>query len=140
LEKKNENALRRKATRHRQVIPDDTVIVASTTDRTKRKLTKRFDDTDISWAAIEKQLLIWSDLLLRGKELTLKIINCGDYRRSLSAGRKGEKRGKSSVTQKYSASGTHSLTQRKLLLVRSQFGAVSTVYPTGGAGVWQTLG
>ena len=42
LEKKLEKALRRKTTRHRQVRPDDTVIVASTTDRTKRNLTKRF--------------------------------------------------------------------------------------------------
>ncbi|CAI7631886.1 unnamed protein product [Penicillium viridicatum] len=102
LEKKLEKALRRKAARHHQVRPDDTVIVASTTDRTKRNLTKRFDDIDISWTPVEKQLLMWSDLLLRGKELTLKIsfnyIN--DRRSPLSAGRKGEKRGKSSVTQK----------------------------------------
>ncbi|CAG8255666.1 unnamed protein product [Penicillium olsonii] len=102
LEKKLEKALRRKAARYRQVRPDDTVIVASTTDRTKRNLTKRFDDTDISWTAIEKQLLIWSNLLLRGKELTLKIsFNYVDDRHSSpSAGRKGEKRGKSSVTQR----------------------------------------
>ncbi|CAG8162240.1 unnamed protein product [Penicillium nalgiovense] len=102
LEKKLEKALRRKTARYRQVRPDDTVIVASTTDRTKRNLTKRFDDTDISWTPVEKQLLMWSDLLLRGKELTLKIsFNYVDDRRSPpSAGRKGEKRGKSSVTQK----------------------------------------
>jgi hypothetical protein len=57
LEKKLEKALRRKTTRHRRVRPDDTVIIASISDRTKRKLTKRFDDTDITWSAIEKQLL-----------------------------------------------------------------------------------
>lgn len=81
---------------------DDTVVVASTTDRTKRNLTKRFDDSDISWTAIEKLLLIWSDLLLRVKELTLKIsLNYVDNRHSsLSAGRKGEKRGKSSAAQR----------------------------------------
>lgn len=102
LEKKLEKALRRKTARHRQLRPDDTVIVASTTDRTKRNLTKRFDDTDISWTPVEKQLLMWSDLLLRGKELTLKIsFNYVDDRHSSpSAGRKGEKRGKSSVTQR----------------------------------------
>lgn len=45
---------------------------------------------------------MWSDLLLRGKELTLKIsFNYIDDRHSSpSAGRKGEKRGKSSVTQR----------------------------------------
>ncbi|CAP74103.1 Pc04g00090 [Penicillium rubens Wisconsin 54-1255] len=82
-----EKALRRKTAHHRQVRSDDTVIVASTTDRTKQNLSKRLDDTDISWTAIEKQLLI-----------------CFNYvenrRSSPSAGRKGEKRGKSSVTQR----------------------------------------
>lgn len=73
LEKKLEKALRRKTARHRRVRPDDTVIVASTSDRTKRKLTKRFDDTDITWSAIEKQVLWWSELFSKGKELTLKI-------------------------------------------------------------------
>jgi hypothetical protein len=102
LEKKLEKALRRKTARHLRVRPDDTVIVASTSDRTKRKLTKRFDDTDIIWTAIEKQLLMWSDLFSRGKELTLKIsFNYVDDRHSSpTAGRKGEKRGKSSVTQR----------------------------------------
>jgi hypothetical protein len=44
---------------------------------------------------------MWSDLLLRGKDLTLKIsFNYVDDRRSPSTSRKGEKRGKSSVTQR----------------------------------------
>lgn len=100
LEKNLEKVLRRKTPRHRRITADDTVITVLTTDRTKRKLTKQFDNTDIIWTAIEKQLLIWSDLLVRGKELTLKIsFNYVDDRRSSSAiGRKGEKRGKSSVT------------------------------------------
>ena len=62
LGKMLEKALRRKTAHHRQVRSDDTVIVASTTDRTKQNLSKRLDDTDISWTAIEKQLLIWSEL------------------------------------------------------------------------------
>ncbi|KAJ5625206.1 hypothetical protein N7510_001515 [Penicillium lagena] len=39
--------LRRKTTRHRWMTADDTVITTLMTDRTKRKLTKRFDNTDI---------------------------------------------------------------------------------------------
>jgi hypothetical protein len=102
LKKKLEKALRRKTARHRRVRPDDTVIVASTSDRTKRKLTKRFDDPYITWCAIEKQLLAWSELFSKGKELTLKIsFNYVDDRHSSpSTGRKGQKRGKSSVTQR----------------------------------------
>lgn len=102
LEKNLEKVLRRKTPRHRRVTADDTVITVLTTDRTKRNLVKRFDDTEITWTAIEKQLLMWSDLLTRGKELTLKIsFNYVDDRRpSSAAGRKGEKRGKSSVTSR----------------------------------------
>jgi hypothetical protein len=84
------------------VTADDTVITVLTSDRTNRKLMKRFDDTDIFWTAIEKQLLMWSDVLFRGKELALKIsFNYVDDRHSSpTAGRKGEKRGRSSVTKR----------------------------------------
>lgn len=101
LEKKLERTLRRKAARHRWLRPDDTVIVASTSDRTKRKLTKRFEDTDINWTAIEKQLLMWTAVFSRGKDLTLKIsFNFVNDRSSPAVGQKGDKRGKTSTTQR----------------------------------------
>ncbi|KAJ5206808.1 hypothetical protein N7491_002559 [Penicillium cf. griseofulvum] len=85
LEKKLEKVLRRKIARYRQ-----------------RNLTKQFDDTEIIWTAIEKQLRMWLGLFSWGKELTLKIsFNYVDDRHSPpAAGRKGEKRGKTSVTKK----------------------------------------
>lgn len=101
LEKKLEKVLWRKVACHRWVTADDTAIVVLVNDCTQRNLTKRFDDTDIIWTAIENQLLKWSGLFSQGKELTLKIcFNYVDKRHfPTTAGRKGEKRGKSSVTK-----------------------------------------
>ncbi|OJD24350.1 hypothetical protein ACJ73_04285 [Blastomyces percursus] len=102
LEKKLEKVLRRKIAGHRRVRADDTAIVISVNDRTQRNLRKRFDDTGIIWTSIENQLLMWSGLFSQGKELTLKIsFNYVDDRHSSpTAGRNGEKRGKSSVTKR----------------------------------------
>ncbi|KXG45121.1 uncharacterized protein PGRI_095980 [Penicillium griseofulvum] len=128
LEKKLEKALRRKAARHRRLRPDDTVIVVSTSDRTKRKLTKRFDDTEINWTVIEKQLLMWSDVFSRGKELMVKIsFNYINDRSSPPVGQKGDKRetkgGNHLSRRECFANETHNFMRRRVLLVKNQSGA-----------------
>lgn len=49
LEKQLEKALKREIARYRRVRPDDIVIVATISDRTKHKLTKPSDDTGIAY-------------------------------------------------------------------------------------------
>jgi hypothetical protein len=52
---------------------DETIVVVSVTDRTERDINKRFDDLDIDWKVLEKQLEIWSPLLRVGKRLRIDI-------------------------------------------------------------------
>jgi hypothetical protein len=57
LRPKLEKLLEGKTSRAGRVRSDDTSIVVSVNDRSQRDLTKRFDNLNIDWTAVEKQLL-----------------------------------------------------------------------------------
>jgi hypothetical protein len=51
----------------------DTNVVVSVTDRKERNYTKRYDDTSIDWAAIERKLVGWGKQFRASKRLRLNI-------------------------------------------------------------------
>jgi hypothetical protein len=70
LEPKLQNLLRKK---NRPLRSEDTQVVVSVTERSERDITKRFDDTTIDWATIERQLVAWGELYRVGKRLRLNL-------------------------------------------------------------------
>ncbi|KAJ5865177.1 uncharacterized protein N7529_007093 [Penicillium soppii] len=86
----------------RRVELDDTAIVVSVNRRTQQDLILCFDQTDVDWPTVEKQLLSWGDLFSAGKKLTLNIsFNYTDGIQGVKSGsRATDKRGVTSVTQR----------------------------------------
>jgi hypothetical protein len=86
---------------------EDTNVVVSVTQRKQDDLVRRFANTSIDWAVIEKQLVAWGEFYRAGKKLTLKLsFNYIDVTPSSTAlsGRPA-KRGFSSTTQQMLAEG-----------------------------------
>jgi hypothetical protein len=96
LKPKLDKLLRKKVAQNRLIRCDDTTVVASVTDHSERDLTKRFDDVDINWSVIQKQLIGWGELFRRGKKLRVDL--SFNYIDSADTTKRGFKRG-SSATQ-----------------------------------------
>jgi hypothetical protein len=101
LQPKLEKLLRKKVSSNKRVTPDDTNVVVSVNDRSERDLTKRFDETEIGWPIIEKQLVAWGELFRLGKKLRVDLsFNYLETGQQLAASsRKRDKRSSTSATQ-----------------------------------------
>ncbi|PSN61086.1 hypothetical protein BS50DRAFT_535093, partial [Corynespora cassiicola Philippines] len=73
LRPKLEKVLCKKLSANRRVRADDTNVVISVNERSERDLTKRFDETEIDWSMVEKQLLMWGELFRAGKKLRVNL-------------------------------------------------------------------
>ncbi|KAJ9130191.1 hypothetical protein NKR23_g12307 [Pleurostoma richardsiae] len=98
LRPKLEKLLLKKLPSNKSFKADDTNITVSV--RSQRALVKSFDELDIDWTVVEKQLQTWSHLFAMGKELRIDIsfnyVETGPAGTSLV---RGTKRGYASVSQ-----------------------------------------
>ena len=88
--------------KNRPLKSEDTNIVISVNERGQDDLIKRFDDTNVNWSVIERQLVVWSELFRAGRKLTVKIsfnyVETGHG--SATSSRKGGRKGASSTTHR----------------------------------------
>jgi len=70
LKPKLDKLLRKKLPQNRHVRGDETNVIVSVNHRSEHDLIKRFEDIDVDWPVVEKQLIAWSDLFRSGKKLS----------------------------------------------------------------------
>jgi hypothetical protein len=101
LQPKLEKLLDKKLPSNKSFKADETNVVVSVTDRSERDLVKRFDELDIEWPILEKQLQVWRRLLRAGKRLRIQMsfnyVETGRSRNTTA--RQGSKRVFSSISQ-----------------------------------------
>ncbi|XHF99663.1 hypothetical protein AWENTII_003192 [Aspergillus wentii] len=119
-----ESTVRRKIKRNQRVRLDDTEVIVSVNDRSQDDLFKTFDNTNIDWTSIERQLLMWGNLLHAGKRLRLRITINYIEDSDLPLSRNTDKRGTTSVTKKM-------LTERDV--------QIDAEYASGQPSVWRDV-
>jgi hypothetical protein len=121
LQPKLDALLNKKMTNRKRIRPDDSNVVVSVNERSERDLIRRFDEVQVDWVVVEKQLLSWGELLRAGKKLRVDIsFNYVETQDSLPAG----------------ASGRGSATQRMLAERAAQLDAEEA---SGGPSTWRDV-
>jgi hypothetical protein len=73
LQAKLDALLSKKVASGKRIKPDDSNVVVSINERSERDLVRRFDEVNVDWSVLEKQLLSWGELLRAGKGLRVDI-------------------------------------------------------------------
>lgn len=129
LRPKLEKLLRKKVPSNKRVMPDVTSVVVPVTGRSEQELTKRFDEMEIDWRVVEKQLVAWGELFRAGKRLRVDLsFNYLETGEPLPASsRKGDKRGFSSATQQMRTERACSSMLKKKVLDNRRSGEMSII-------------
>lgn len=73
LRSKLRRLVQKKVLNHGKLKCDDVNVVVKNTGRSDRPLVRRFDETVIDWATVERQLVEWSELFRAGKKLIVEM-------------------------------------------------------------------
>lgn len=93
LKPKLDQPLQRKVAQNRHILCEDTTVAASVNYRTEPDVTNQFENLNIDWSMIEKQLVAWGALFRSGKKLRVNIsFNYIDSRPPASTTKWGSKR------------------------------------------------
>ncbi|KAJ6436071.1 hypothetical protein O9K51_11383 [Purpureocillium lavendulum] len=80
LKSKADDILKKKTPHQKSYKLDETNIIVSVTERGGRDFTKRFDELDIDWLVVERQLEDRSDIFRAGRKLRIEIsFICKEY-------------------------------------------------------------
>lgn len=73
LQAKLNALLSQKIASGKRIKPDDSNVVVSVNERSERDLVRRFDEVNVDWSVVEKQLLSWGELLRAGRDIRVEI-------------------------------------------------------------------
>jgi hypothetical protein len=73
LRSKLRRLVQKKLSKHGRITCDDVNVVVKNTGRSERPLVRRFDETIIDWATVERQLVEWGELFRAGKKLIVEM-------------------------------------------------------------------
>jgi hypothetical protein len=124
--------VQKKLSKHGKLICDDVNVVVKNTGWLERPLVRRFDETVIDWATVERQLMEWGELFRAGKKLIVEITFnylAEDYGALASLAKRAGKQGSGSATRRM-------LAERAVEIDAEQ---EATGQPPAWKGVYETM-